>query len=74
MLLSKDELSNIQINLHASLVNAYGFFDNLAWACVFERGAESKLRREEVGLLQNKTQEYLPKMLQDAVQKEEIRC
>ena len=37
-LLSKDELSDIQINLHVSFVNAYGFFDNLAWVCCSKGG------------------------------------
>ena len=71
--LSKDELSDIQINLHASFVNAYGFFDNLAWVCVFENEADSELKRGEVGLLLKKTQAYLPKSLQDAMQSEETR-
>ena len=72
-LLSKDELSDIQINLHASFANAYGFFDNLAWVCAFESGAESELKRQNVGLFLKTTQAYLPKTLRDAVQSIEIR-
>ena len=72
-LLSEDERSDIQINLHASFVNAYGFFDNLAWVCVFESGAESELTRKNVGLFLKKTQAYLPRALRDAVQSPEFR-
>lgn len=73
MRLSKDELSNIEINLHASFVNAYGFFDNLAWICVFESEVQSELTRVEVGILLKKTQPYLPETLKDVVQLDRIR-
>jgi len=68
-----DELSDIRINLHASLVNAHGFFDNLAWVCVFEREAESELMQTEVGLFLPKTKPYLPNALRDLVDLPDIR-
>lgn len=54
-------------------MNAYGFFDNFAWVCVFESEAESKLKQGEVGLFLKKTQAYIPESLQFAVRSAEIQ-
>ena len=64
-LLSRDELSDVQINLHAFVVNVYGVLDNLAWVYVTENGLENELRRNDIGLFSKKTQGHLPLALRE---------
>ena len=75
--LSKAELVNVDINLHAFFINISGIFDNLAWVFVHENGLygspkEGKIGRNEVGLFNKRTQEYLPKNLMAHLSKEQI--
>lgn len=60
-LLSWDELDDIDINLHAFVINVSGVFDNLAWVYVHEHNLEMKIGgRQAVGLFKKETQEVLP--------------
>jgi hypothetical protein len=43
-------LNDAQINVQAFVANVYGAIDNLAWVWVFERGLESQIHRNRVGL------------------------
>jgi hypothetical protein len=65
-LLERDALYDVQINLHAFVMNLYGVFDNWAWAFVFRHGLESEIRdRRGVGLFHERTTRYLPPILRD---------
>lgn len=46
----KDVLSDAQINIQSFFANVYGCVDNLAWVWVHEKGLDSKIRRNSVGL------------------------
>lgn len=59
-LLSRNELSDVQINLHAFVVNVYGSLDNLAWVYVAEKGLDKEVHQKEIGLFNKKTQRHLP--------------
>lgn len=61
--LRRDELSDVQINLHAFLMNVYGVLDNLAWIYVYEFSVEElKLQRSrnKVGLFIKETRSQFP--------------
>ena len=60
-LLSMNELSDVNINLHAFLVNIFGLLDNLAWVLIHEKQLAAKVDKMKVGLYQKKTQEHLTK-------------
>ncbi|MBN2456065.1 MAG: hypothetical protein JXB29_05950 [Sedimentisphaerales bacterium] len=60
-LLSMNELSDVDINLHAFLVNIFGLLDNLAWVLIHEKQLAAKVDKMKVGLYQKKTQEHLTK-------------
>ncbi|OLO12639.1 hypothetical protein BTW10_04025 [Chromohalobacter japonicus] len=62
--LAKDSLSDVQINMHAFVMNLYGVFDNWAWAFVYRHALENQIPRRGVGLFQNRTTRYLPSVLQ----------
>jgi hypothetical protein len=47
---SRNALFDAQINIQAFFANVYGSIDNLAWMWVYERGLESKISRNHVGL------------------------
>jgi len=58
VLLSDDERSDLEINLHAFLINSHGLPDNLAWAYILERKIEINFKH--VGLFTKNTQQHLP--------------
>lgn len=64
-LLQRAELADIQINLHAFVINVYGLLDNVAWMYVCERGMENQIKggRAGVGLFSKNTQRHLPESL-----------
>lgn len=57
-LLSDDERNDLEINLHAFIINVHGLPDNLAWAFVLERKLPMDPR--DIGLFQKKTKEHIP--------------
>jgi len=63
--LTREELADVAINLHAYFVNLSGLFDNLGCIFVFENEllgepTEGKLGRNQVGLFNRKTQSRMP--------------
>ena len=68
-----DELTDLAINLHAFFVNISGLFDNLGWVFTCEHDLvgdpkEGKLKREDIGLFNRKTQDHLPDALRSYLQ------
>jgi hypothetical protein len=64
--LPNDVLLDVQINLHAFVINLHGVFDNWAWAFVLRHGLLQDIgRRESVSLFKNATRRYLPASLRD---------
>ena len=63
--LSRDHLSDVQINLHAFVMNLYGIYDNWAWAYVLRHNLEGVIGdRRRVGLFNAATRNHLPLPLQ----------
>ena len=58
-LLNRNELKDIDINLHAFFINIYGLLDNMAWVVVHEKGKAKSINKFHVGLYAKKTQKYL---------------
>ncbi len=56
-LLSRDELKDLDINLHAFFINIFGLLDNLAWVQIYEK--RLRIDKKNVGLYMKKTQECL---------------
>ncbi len=59
-LLARDELTDLDINLHAFFVNVSGILDNLAWVFVCEnellgKSKEGKLTKNNIGLFKEET-------------------
>ena len=63
--LSRDELYDIAINLHAFFINIFGLLDNLAWVIAHESGKEGKIRRQEVNLFKDKIKVLAPESFRD---------
>ncbi|MBF0375966.1 MAG: hypothetical protein HQK72_00610 [Desulfamplus sp.] len=62
--LNSDVLDDVQINLHAFLINIYGLYDNWAWAYVLRHDLKSLIsNRHKVGLFNEATQRHLPDQL-----------
>jgi hypothetical protein len=75
--LSPEELTDVDINLHAFFVNIWGLFDNLAWVFVIEKGLfgrpkEGKLSKKDIGLFNRKTQSHLPESIRTYLTSEHI--
>lgn len=68
-LLSNEERTNLEINLHAFLINIHGIPDNLAWAYVLEHDTEinPKLKERQVGLFKEETKKHLPAEVRECV-------
>ncbi len=68
--LSKEALTDTDINLHAFFINVAGIFDNLAWVFVYEndllgKSKEGKIPRNRIGLFNEETQKHLKAELRD---------
>lgn len=63
--LDKGALSDVQINLHAFMINVYGVFDNWAWAFVYRHALEDRIDRRGVGLFRDRTARFLPPALRE---------
>ena len=70
--LNRDVLTDVQIYLHAFVINLSGVFDNWAWAFVFRHGLEGSLSRMAVGMFKADTQQYLPASLVEHLTSSEI--
>ena len=58
-LLSHDELKDVDINLHAFIVNVFGILENLAWVLIHEKGLTNILDKKKVGLFKKETKSRL---------------
>lgn len=64
--LDTEILHEVQINLHAFVMNLYGTFENLAWAFVACHKLQGVIgNRTNVGLFLRSTQQFLPTPLRD---------
>lgn len=76
--LLREELTDININLHAFFINISGVFDNLGWVFVYEnnllgKADEGKIPRNGVGLFCENTQNHLSQELKDYLNTEVIK-
>jgi hypothetical protein len=72
--LDRETLADVQIYLHAFVINLYGVFDCWAWAFVLRHDLLQKIgRRNNVGLFKKETQQYLPSALLDYLRSDRIR-
>lgn len=69
-LLTDDELSDVEIYLHAFLIHCHGATDNLAWTYILERGLIKK--RQDVGLFLKETQKLLPQEVREYLMAEHL--
>jgi hypothetical protein len=64
--LARETLADVQIYLHAFVINLYGIFDNWAWAFVLRHDLLTQIGyRTDVGLFKQKTQQFLPNALRE---------
>lgn len=71
--LSRDVLHDVQINLHAYVMNLYGIFDNWAWAFIYRHDLLLQVGgKHGVGLFHKNTTMYLPQPLRDYLSSETI--
>jgi hypothetical protein len=69
--LSRDVLTNVQINLHAFVMNLYGVFENWAWAYVLRHGLDKEIKdRQSISLFKTATQKRLPLAVRTYLQSE----
>jgi len=62
--LERDELADVQISMHAFMMNLYGFFENCAWVLWHRDGLREHVKeRRDVGLFNAKFQKHLPAAL-----------
>jgi hypothetical protein len=57
--LEPDALCDVNINLHAFVINVHGLLDNLAWVTVFERCPTNLPKRKQVSLFSAVVQAHL---------------
>lgn len=77
-LLLRDDLKDLDINLHAFFVNIAGILDNLAWVFVYENDLfgnpkEGKLSKQDIGLFNKKTQKYFTAELNEYLKTDSIK-
>jgi hypothetical protein len=64
--LEREPLADVQIYLHAFVMNLYGIFDNWAWAFVHRHGIEAAIgNRQGVSLFKTSTRRYLAPRLRE---------
>lgn len=62
--LDPEDLHDVQISLHAFVMNLYGSFENMAWAFVYRHDLMVKIGdRKRVGMFMRSTQRFLPEPL-----------
>jgi hypothetical protein len=59
-LFDRDELEDLNINLHAFLLNVYGILDDLAWVVALEATQTEVQRRRDISLYGSEVQKHLP--------------
>lgn len=64
--LNQQELADVQINLHAFVINVAGCFDSMAWAFVVRHNLLNEVGGQQgVGLFLKSTSRFLPKAIKD---------
>lgn len=64
--LDADTLADVQINLHAFVMNLYGLYDNWAWAYVLKHELVTAIGdKRHIGLFKEATRSKLPTALRD---------
>ncbi|MCW5648825.1 MAG: hypothetical protein KIS62_03680 [Ramlibacter sp.] len=72
--LERELLADVQICLHAFVINLYGIFDNWAWAFVHRHGIQAQIgSRQGVSLFKASTQRYLAPQLREYLTNDLIR-
>lgn len=62
--IDSEDLHEVQISLHAFVMNLYGTFENLAWAFVYRHNLIAEIGdRKKIGLFLSSTQQFLPTSL-----------
>jgi hypothetical protein len=73
-LLEMDDLADVQINLHAFVMNLYGFFDSCAWSFVLRHDLDSKIQNTaNIGMFKRETRRYLPESIKEFLNTKEMR-
>jgi hypothetical protein len=70
--LQRELLMEVQIYLHAFVINLSGVFDNWAWAFLFRHGLSDKIDKRNVSLFKRETQRFLPATLRDYLSSQEM--
>jgi hypothetical protein len=71
--LTSEQLTDVQINLHAYVINLFGILDNLAWGFIVHHELEPAIGdRRNVGLFHNRTQLHLPPAVREHLQSEDL--
>lgn len=78
-LLPRDDLTDLDINLHAFFVNVSGILDNLGWVFVYENDLfgspkEGKINKRGIGLFNKKTQTHLRPELNEYLNSERMQA
>lgn len=74
LLLSRDTLIDVQINLHAFTMNLYGLFENCAWCFVIYHNLEETIRdRRRISLFHRQTKRYLPERIKSYLETENFK-
>lgn len=69
--LTRDECTDVAIQLHAFAINVYAVLDNAAWICMLEAGVN--LAPVQVGLFKKECQAFLPPALVDYISQPTIK-
>lgn len=66
--LGEESVADVQINLHAFVMNLYGLFDNLGWAFVLRHNLYADVGgKKGIGLFAKSTQAYLPEPIKSYI-------
>ncbi len=72
--LDSEDLDEVQISLHAFVMNLYGVFENLAWCFVLRHDLEAEIGdRRRIGMFLKTTQKYLPVPLRSYLTSETVQ-
>lgn len=71
--LTRDEVTAVQIYLHAFVINLFGVFENWAWAFIHRHNLSGEIGNvRNVGLFKRNTQRFLPDSLRNYLTSENI--
>lgn len=71
--LPRDTLSDVQINLHAFVMNLYGVFENWAWAFCYRHDLQTEIKdKRQIGMFSTTMKPYLPKEIREYLESDVI--